>query len=181
MTTTIFDQAHPKITEITFAFLNLHHHAKNQFLPSIHSWDTANFKVTWPDWPHTFLAMPIQKFLDQLLIYVNLYQHAKKQAISLICFGDMVEQKILQPDWLRTFWPISQEPEFSQIWDLCRNTANNTNFHYRVTSVKINDKIFQYIQKTLFLAHFLPIFPILGAKKFFWKIWLCHTQLHMGF
>ena len=51
--------------------------------------------------------------------------------------------------------------------NLCRNTANNINFHYRTNSVKINDKIFQYIQKTLFLAHFWPIFPILWAKNFF--------------
>ena len=65
--------------------------------------------------------------------------------------------------WLRTFWPVSQKLEFSQIWYLCSNTANNINFHYRTNPVKTNDKIFQYIQQTLFL----PIFPILGAKKFF--------------
>ena len=51
---------------------------------------------------------------------------------------------------MRTFWPISQEPEFSQIWDLSRNTANIINSHYRTNSVKINDTIFQYIQKTAF-------------------------------
>ena len=114
-----------------------------------------------------FLTMPIQKYFDQLLIYVNLYQHAKNQVISLICSGDMVDQKILQSDQLRTFWPISQEPEFSQIWDLCRNTTNNINFHYRTSSVKISYKIFQYIQKILFLAHFCPISPIFEAKIFF--------------
>ena len=65
--------------------------------------------------------------------------------------------------WLRTFWPVSQEPEFSQIWDLCSNTANNINFHYRTNPAKTNDKIFQYIQKTCFW----PIFPIFGAKTFF--------------
>ena len=43
----------------------------------------------------------------------------------------------------------------------------NTHFHYGTISIKINDKIFQYIQKALFLAHFQPIFPIFGAKKFF--------------
>ena len=64
-------------------------------------------------------------------------------------------------------WSISQEPEFSQIWNLCRNTANKINFNYRTNSVKINDKSFQYIQKTLFLAHFWPIFPIFWAKNFF--------------
>ena len=42
----------------------------------------------------------------------------------------------------------------SFIWDLCRNTANNMNFDYRTISVKISDKIFQQIQKTLFFGHF---------------------------
>ena len=46
---------------------------QKMFISSIHSWDTANF-----------LAMPIQKFSDQLLIHVNLNQHPKHQAISLI-------------------------------------------------------------------------------------------------
>ena len=79
----------------------------------------------------------------------------------------MFDWKILQSDWLRIFWSISQEPEFSQIRDLCRNIANNIHFHYRTNSVKINNKIFQYIKKTLFFAHFWPIFPIFGAKNFF--------------
>ena len=47
--------------------------------------------------------------------------------------------------------------------------------------MKINDKSFQYIQKTLFLARFWSIFLIFGAKNSFQKIWLCHAQLHMGF
>ena len=50
-------------------------------------------------------------------------------------------------------WPISQKQKFSQIWDLCRNTENNI--------------IFFRIEKTLLLAHFGPIFLILGAKKIF--------------
>ena len=106
--------------------------------------------------------MPTQNIFDQLLAYVNLYQHAQNQAISLICSGDMIDTKILQFDWLRTFRPISQEQNFSQTWDLCRNTGNNISFHYRTNSVKIDDQTFQQIQKTLFLAHFpnfLGIFP----------------------
>ena len=68
----------------------------------------------------------------------------------------------MQSDWLRTFWPISQEPEFSQIWDLSRNTTNIINSHYRTNSVKINDTIFQYIQKTAF-GTFSQFW---GGKKF---------------
>ena len=56
---------------------------------------------------------------------------------------DICLLKILQSDWLRTFLPISQEPKFSQIWALCRNTTNNIYFHYRTKSVKINDQIIQ--------------------------------------
>ena len=37
------------------------------------------------------------------------------------------------------------------------------------------------LKKTLFLTHFEPIFPILGAKNFSWNIRLCQTQLDMGF
>ena len=70
---------------------------------------------------------------------MNLYQHIKDQAISLICSGDIDDLKILQSDWLRACWSTSQKQKFSRIWDLCTNTDNNTNFHYRTNSVKIND------------------------------------------
>ena len=43
------------------------------------------------------------------------------------------------------------------------------------------NKFSNKLKKTLFLAHFRSIFPIFGAKKFSWKIRLCHAQLHMGF
>ena len=57
--------------------------------------------------------------------------------------------------------------KFSQIWDLCRNTAKNISFQYRTNSVKINDQIFQLIQKTLFFANFWSTFPNFGVKKKF--------------
>ena len=50
---------------------------------------------------------------------------------------------------------------------MCRNTENNIIFHYRRNRVKLNDQIFQQIQKSLFLALFWSVFPILGAKTFF--------------
>ena len=87
----------------------------------------------------------------------------------------MVDEKILQSDCLRTFWPISQEQKFSQTGNLeIGNTVNNIYFHYRTISVNINDQIFQK-------NRFWPIFPIFGAKNCFWKIQLCHAQLHMTF
>ena len=50
---------------------------------------------------------------------------------------------------------------------MCRNIANNINFHYKTNSVEINHQMFQYIQKNLLLAHFQSIFPILGATNVF--------------
>ena len=76
--------------EITFYFPEFAPPCK-KLVHSIDSWDTANFRVPWPDWPHPFLAMPIQKLFDQLLIHANLYHHAKNQVISLICSGVMVD------------------------------------------------------------------------------------------
>ena len=53
---------------------------------------------------------------------------------------------------------------------MCRNTTNNKHIHYRTNSVKINDQIFLWIQKT----YFWPTSPIFGAK-FFKKIGLSCT------
>ena len=39
----MFNHTHPKIIEITFSSPNLYQHAKDQFTPSIHFWDIANF------------------------------------------------------------------------------------------------------------------------------------------
>ena len=63
--------------------MNLHHqHAKNQFIPFVHSSDTVNFRVPSHDWPHPFLTMPTPKILNALLTCMNLYQHTKKSVNS---------------------------------------------------------------------------------------------------
>ena len=87
--------------------------------------------------------MPTPIFFNQLLISMNLHQYAKDQAFSSLCSRDIISLKILQSDWSRAFWPISQEPEFSQVWDLCKNTANIIKCLYKPNSEKINDSIFQ--------------------------------------
>ena len=74
--------------------------------------------------------MPITKMFNKLLIFMKLYQHAQNKAISSIFYGDIADIKMLPFDWLRTFSPISQETDFPQIWDLCRDTENNIHFHY---------------------------------------------------
>ena len=143
----IFDQAHPKIIEITFNFPEFAPPCKklvnsiNSFFPSTPTSGHANPEIFWS-------TINLCEFVST----------CKNQAISMICSGDMVDKKILQSDWLRTFWPISQDifphisGHFSQIWHLCMNIADNIHVHYRTNSVKIYDKNFQYLQKALFLA-----------------------------
>ena len=64
-----------------------------------------------------------------------------KQAVVLsISTGEIVDLKILQSNWLRAFRPISQEEIFPK-YRICAETAN-TNFHYRINPVKINDQLF---------------------------------------
>ena len=46
-----------------------------------------------------------------------------------------------------------------------RNKNFHRHFNYRKNFVKINDQIFQWIQKTLFLVHFWSFFHILGEKN----------------
>ena len=70
---------------------------------------------------------------------MNLYQQAKDQAFPSFCSRDIVDLKILQSDWPIAFWRVSQEPDFSQVWDLCKNGGNNMNVLYRPNSEKIND------------------------------------------
>ena len=34
-----------------------------------------------------------------------------------LCVLELVNLKIMQSDWPRAFWHISQEPDFSQVWN----------------------------------------------------------------
>ena len=140
------------------AFLNFDQHTKNQIISLIPFWVTANFSILIPKWPHPFLTTPIKIFFNQLLIVLNLYP-AKKWGFFIILF-----QRFLQSDWLRAFWPVSQESDFSQVWDLCNNTANNKNFLYRTNSEKGVTKFSNKFKKTLFLVHFLHYWGIFFSK-----------------
>ena len=87
--------------------------------------------------------MSTPTFFNRLLISMKLYQHAKNQAFSSFCPKGIADLKILQSDWPVAFFPISLKIEIFQIWDLCKNTADDINLRYRPNSEKINDKIFQ--------------------------------------
>ena len=68
LATSIFDYAHQKIFDQLLIFVNLYQHAKNQFIPSVHSSDTVNFKVPSHDWPHSFLTMPTPKTFKSIFM-----------------------------------------------------------------------------------------------------------------
>ena len=72
----------------------------------------------------------------QTLIVMNLNQHAKNQAFSPLCSRDISDLKIVQSDWQKSILVHVSGTNFSHIWDLCKNTANNVNFHYKLNSEK---------------------------------------------
>ena len=92
--------------------------------------------------------------------FMNLYQKAKNLASLPFCYRDLLDSK--NP----TVWLVKsilvQEPDFSQILDLCKNTINNINFRYRTNSKKIKDKFLNKFKK----PYFSPIFSIFWAKRF---------------
>ena len=123
--------------------------------------------------------MPLPIFFNQHLISMNLYQHEKNQTSVSICFRYVVylSDEILQSDWPRAFWPISQEPDFCQIWDFCKNTANKINFHYRPKSEIITKFSSKFKEPCVWfiLAHF----PHFWGKNISKKS-SSHVQYHIG-
>ena len=146
------------------AFLNLYQHAKNQFIPLPASWDTTgNFRVLWQEWPHLFLTPPNNIFQSTFNCYEFVLTY-KKSSLFKNCTIWLAKSVLTHIPWARFF------PNIVFVQEI----VNNINFHYRANSGKTNDQIFEQIQNNLFLVQFWP-------KKFFQKIWPCHTQLHMGF
>ena len=89
LATSIFDYAHPKKIDLLLTFVNLYQHAKNQFIPSVHSSDTVTFKVPSHNWLHPFLTKPTPKTFT--LIFLKLYQHDKNKLIPL--FNSILESR----------------------------------------------------------------------------------------
>ena len=58
--------------------MNLYQHPKNQLVPSVHSWDTINFRVQWPDCPRLFLTMPNQEYFWPTFNFCEFVSTCKK-------------------------------------------------------------------------------------------------------
>ena len=113
---------------------------KNQVDSSILTWNIVLKRILQSDWPKAFLTSPNQKFKNNLSCFLNLYSHATNQVDLLILSWDIAGLRILRSDWLRTLCLTTQEPEFSQIWDLCRrHRANNIYFHLTPDPEKMTD------------------------------------------
>ena len=97
------------------AFLNLYQHAKNHFIPSVHSSDTANFKVSSLNWPHPFLTMPTPKLFNHLLVSVNLCQHANNQLIPSVHSGETINFRVERLDWPHQFLTIPYQKTFNKL------------------------------------------------------------------
>ena len=69
---TNFWHVHPRNFKLCFNLCDIVPHAKNQLIPSILSWNTVNFRVQRPDWPHSFLKMPHIKLFHQNVFPKNL-------------------------------------------------------------------------------------------------------------
>ena len=121
-------------------------HAKNQSIPSVHSWDRVTFRIQTTDWSHPFLSMPNQK-----------------TTVSSTCSGEIVDLKILESDWLRPFWLISQNKIFPHI----RFVQEHRKKIFIIEQIhwKLLTKFF-FISKK---HYFWSISPIFRAKKVFFK------------
>ena len=153
------------------AFLNLHQHAKNQFIPSIHSWDTANFRVLWPDWPHPFLTMPTQKISDQLLICVNLYQHVKNRFIPYVHSSDSVSFRVPWLDWPHPFLTMPTPNNFNQLLT-CMNLYQLAKSQLRETQSILES------QEQTGHTHFWP-YPTKKYSINLQLLWICINIQHI--
>ena len=95
---------HKKVFDQRLIFVNLYQHVKNQFIPSVHSSDTANFRVLSPDWTHPFLTMLTPKIFNQIIPFVH--------------SGDTVNFRVHRPDWPHLFLTMPNQKIFDQL-DFC--------------------------------------------------------------
>ena len=117
LVTPIFDHAHSKNSWSAFNFwwscINMQ--KITLYIPSVHSSNTVNFRVPWPDWPHQFLTMLTRKIFNHLLICAKLYQHAKNQLVPSVRSWDTVNFRVQRPDWPHSFVTMPHQKLFNQL------------------------------------------------------------------
>ena len=88
---------------------------KNQFIPSIHTSDTVNFRVPLHDRPYPILTIPTPKLFSHLSTCINLY-HAKRSVNSISSFlryGKFL--RVQRTDWPYQFLIMTNQKLFNQL------------------------------------------------------------------
>ena len=98
LTQKIYDQHYLWSVKLLLTIVNLYQHENNQFILSVHSSNTVNFRVPSPDWPQSVLITLTSKIFNHLLILMNLYQHAKSQLIPSVHYSDTINFRVQRPD-----------------------------------------------------------------------------------
>ena len=107
-TQNIFDQI--------LIFVITYQHAKNQFIPSVHSSDTVSFRVPSP---HPFFTMSTPKIFYHLLICVKLYEDAKNQFVPPVLSWDTVNFRVQNPDWPHSIFGQVPSKTFQSTFNFC--------------------------------------------------------------
>ena len=108
------------------------------------------------------------RFFPKLLAFLNLYQHEKNQLISSINSWDTADFRVSRPKRLCPFPTNTIQKLLKKLWNFLNFYQHTKN---QLTQLipswdKANFSVLRP-EKTPFLAHFGPIFPVLGAKKIF--------------
>ena len=135
---TTFDQSHPKIIKATFSFPEFVSKNRESVCSVTSFLKYSQFqsfvtRVASPIFDHAHLNI----FQSTFNFQESVSTYKRKQFPSL-CSRAIADLKSLHSPWPRAFWSIFQETDFSQKWDLYKNTAN-ISFCYRPNSEKIND------------------------------------------
>ena len=88
---------------------------KNQFIPSIHTSDTVNFRVPLHDRPYPILTIPTPKLFSHLSTCINLYR-AKRSVNSISSFlryGKFL--RVQRTDWPYQFLIMTNQKLFNQL------------------------------------------------------------------
>ena len=126
MTRPIFDQIHSKTSEITFTFPEFVPHAKNQFIPSIHSWDSQFYS------PITRLTIPISDYAHPKNFWSTFMQICINMQKIRMFHWFVLEIWLIKKSYNLNGWeyfgPYLRKQNFPK-YEICAETPNSINFH----------------------------------------------------
>ena len=142
--------------------MNLFQHIKNQFIPSVQSSDTVNFRVLSPDWPQPFwtkLTQQIANHLDEFAWIGTSMQKISQfhlfilEIESILEFGDQICPPNFWP--CTTWWSTFNFCEFVSMcknWG-CFNNLFRRNNWFKNTAIWLAGSTLAYISGTRFFLN----------------------------